>query len=220
LAQHRFAAAVEAFEQALSIDPRASAVHYPLALAYRGLGDTAKADAHLRQRGSAEVGPPDPRLEAIGELLHSAVSYEKLGIRALEGGDWASAAAAFRNAIEVKPSDGALHRRLGTALSLGGNAAEAAKQFQEAARLSPSDPASRFSLGVLLASSGKDAEAVEEFSTAVRLDPAYADARLQLAAALIRLRRFDAARAQVMEGVKQNPERAEFARLLEQFRKR
>jgi tetratricopeptide (TPR) repeat protein len=220
LAQHRFAQAVETLERALSIDPRASAVHYPLALAYRGVGDTTNAEAHLRQRGGVEVGPPDPRLQAIGGLLHSAVSYEKLGIRALDGGDWSSAAAAFRQALELRPSDASLHHRLGTALSLSGDAAGASAQLQQAIRLSPTYAPSHFSLGVLLASSGQDSDAVEQFAAAVRSDPAYADARLQLAAALIRLRRYDEARAQVVEGVKHNPDRPEFSRALEQFQRR
>ena len=52
LARRDYRRAVDQLEQALAVDPRASMIHYPLGLAYRGLGDTAKADSHFRQRGS------------------------------------------------------------------------------------------------------------------------------------------------------------------------
>jgi protein O-GlcNAc transferase len=220
LASRQFARAVESFEQALSVDSRASMVHYPLALAYRGLGDMAKAEAHAKVRGEIEVGPSDPLMQELAGVLHSAVSYEKQGIRALDAGDWAMAASWFRKAIDLAPDNASLHHRLGTALSLTGDTRGAVEQFRDALRLSPQDAPSHFSLGVLLGSSGRDAEAVERFAAAVRYEPAYAEARLQLAGTLIRLRRFDEARAQLIEGTKRNPERPEFSRALEQFRPR
>jgi tetratricopeptide (TPR) repeat protein len=220
LAQHQFSRATETLERALTLDPRAAMAQYPLALAYRGLGDVAKAEEHMKRRGEVEVGPPDPLMQAIAGLLHSAVSYEKQGLRALDGGDAAAAAAAFRRAIEVSPNQASLHHRLGTALSLTGDNEGAAKEFEEAIRRSPGHAAAHFSLGVLLASSGRDQEAVERFTAAVRAEPSYAEARLLLAGALIRLRRYNEAHDQLVEGAKRNPDRPEFARGLEQFRLR
>ena len=42
-------------EQALELDPGARSLHSPLAQAYRALGDTAQAEAHLKQRGIVEA---------------------------------------------------------------------------------------------------------------------------------------------------------------------
>jgi tetratricopeptide (TPR) repeat protein len=218
LASRDYGRAVESFEQALSIDPRASMVHYPLALAYRGLGESQKAEAHVRQRGDVEVGPSDPRMQAIASLLHSATSYEKLGLRALDGRDWAAAASAFGKAVELAPENATLHHRLGTALSLSGDTPGAVQQFEEALKRSPNYAPAHFSLGMLLAASGRNAEAIERFSAAVRYEPENADARLQLAAALVRAERYQDARHQLLEGARLNPERPEFSRLLEQFR--
>jgi len=69
-------------------------------------------------------------------------------------------------------------------------------------------------------SKGHDPEAIEHFAAAVRYEPGYADARLQLAGALIRMKRYGEAHAQLTEGAARNPERPEFARALEQFQRR
>ena len=186
LARREFARAADILEQALSIDARASMVHYALALAYRGMGNIERAEAHLRQRGGVEIGPPDPLMQELTGLLHSAVAYENSGIRALDGGDWASAAVAFRKGLELAPDSASLHHRLGTALSLSGDTQGAFAQFQEAVRRSPDYAPAQYSLGVLLASAGRQAEAIERFSAAVRHDPGYVEARLQLAELLQR----------------------------------
>ena len=41
--QKDFDTAIRHFEAALSLQPKATAIHYPLALAYRGKGDLEKA---------------------------------------------------------------------------------------------------------------------------------------------------------------------------------
>lgn len=218
LANRDYARAAESFEQALAIDPRASMVHYPLALAYRGLGEIDRAEAQARLRGDVEVGPTDPRMQQLALLLNSATAYEKRGLRALDARDWTSAASAFGKAVELEPGNATLHHRLGTALSLAGDARGAVQQFEEAIRRSPGYAPAHFSLGVLLASSGRNLEAIERFAAAVRYEPENADARLQLAAALVRAQRYQDARNQLIEGARLNPERPEFARLLGQFR--
>jgi tetratricopeptide (TPR) repeat protein len=192
LARREYARAADSLEQALSIDPRASMARYPLALAYRGMGNIDRAETHLRQRGGVEIGPPDPLMQALTSLLRSAVAYENSGVRALEGGDAVTAAAAFRKGLELAPDSPSLHHRLGTALSLSGDGQAAFEQFQEAARLAPGYAPAQFSLGVVLASAGRQAEAIERFSAAVRNDPGYVAAHLQLAELLQRTGRPDA----------------------------
>jgi tetratricopeptide (TPR) repeat protein len=91
LARRDFAGAVEQFESALALDRRASIVHYPLALAYRGLGKVDEAEVHLRQRGEVEIGPPDPLMRDLAESLHSASMFEARGDRALAAGDFKAA---------------------------------------------------------------------------------------------------------------------------------
>jgi tetratricopeptide (TPR) repeat protein len=193
LAKREYARAVDALERALATDPRTSIVHYPLALAYRGLGQVDKAAAHAQQRGDVDVGPDDPLMRDLNELLNSAVAYENRGVRAMNGGDWATAATAFRKGLELAPKSPSLHHKLGTALSLSGDTRGATEQFQEALRASPGFAQAHYSLGVLLASSGRFPEAIERFSAAVASDPTYGEARLQLAESLRRTARLEAA---------------------------
>jgi tetratricopeptide (TPR) repeat protein len=212
LARREYARAADSLEQALSIDPRATMAHYPLALAYRGMGNLERAEAHVRQRGSVEIGPPDPLMQALTGLLRSAVAYENSGIRALDGGDWAAAVEAFRKGLELAPDSVSLHHRLGTALSLSGDTPGAFEQFGEAVRRNPGYAPAQFSLGVLLATAGRPSEAIERFSAAVRNDPGYVEARLQLAELLQRTGRPDAALPHYARVIATDPRAAAAAR--------
>ena len=180
------AGAVRELEAALAADPSARTVHYSLAMAYRGLGDTARADLHLKQWKDGPLYPADALMEEIGALLQTAVAYEVRGTRALDARKWQEAAALFRKGLEAAPRDATLHQNLGTALYLGGDEPAALAEFQEALRLSPAYGRAHFSVGVLMESRGRDADAITRYTDAVRFDPTLADARFSLAEALRR----------------------------------
>ena len=209
LARRDYARAVEYFEQMLSSDPRASMTHYPLALAYRGLGDTARAEAHLRQQGTVEVGPPDPLMAELRGLLEGAVAEENRGVRALDSGDFKTAAEHFRKGVALAPDNPAIRHKLGTALSLMGDMQGAVEQFEETVRRSPGFAQSYYSLGVLLAVSGRPQEAIDRFATAVKYEPNYVEARLRLAELLRQSGRADAALTQYAQALTIDPRAAE-----------
>ena len=181
LAQQDYAAAASHFEGVLTLEARAVNVHYPLALAYRGLGDNAKAEAHLRQRGDFEILPADPLMEELREVLRSAISYEVRGTRALNGGDWKTAVAEFRLGLELEPSNPTLKHKLGTALHMLGDERGAREAFEDIVRTSPEYVRAHYSLGVLLESAGRHQEAIAHYSAAVAREPGYLEARLRLA---------------------------------------
>ena len=147
LAQRDHTRAVEQLEQALALDPTATSVHYPLALAYRGLGDTERADTHLQQRGDIESLTPDPLRRALDELLESANAYNIRGGRALEVGNFSAAAEYFRQGIELAPTDPSLRQRLGIALFQLRDADGARQQFERVVRESPEHTETQYSLG-------------------------------------------------------------------------
>src|SRR5436190_3158918 len=186
LTRREYAQAAAKLEAALALSPQASAIEYPLSLAYRGLGDGAKADAHLSRRGDKEPIPVDPWMDDVRGLLHSVVAYEKRGLRALEGADYRAAVEAFRQGLTYAPDNPALRHELGTALYLSGDAQGALDEFTEVTRRSPGFAKAHYSLGMLLVAQGRAGDAVDRFAAAVKADPDYPGAEFQLAEALRR----------------------------------
>lgn len=193
LARRDYKGAIDHFEAVLALRPDAAGVHYPLALAYRGVGDDRKADAHARQRGEADLSPFDPLMDDLRASLHSAVSYELAGTRALNAGDWKTALAELRKGLALEPSSAALQHKLGTALYLSGDARAAENTFAQVIKESPAFAKAHFSLGVLLAAQGRDAEAIQRLSAAVTRDAGYVEAHVSLAELLRRLGRLETA---------------------------
>jgi tetratricopeptide (TPR) repeat protein len=205
LAVQDYQRAVDYLEQALKQEPSASSIHYPLAMAYRGLKKIDKAEAHLKLNGDVQVSLPDPRMRELGELLQSTLAYELRGDRALNARDFQAAVAYFQKAIELAPNDPGARQKLGSALFLTGDVRGALAQFEEAARISPTFAKAQYSIGVLLASNGRHREAIERFSAAVKDDPKYLEARLALADALRRQGQVQEALRHYAEVVKADP---------------
>jgi tetratricopeptide (TPR) repeat protein len=205
LARRDFTRAATQLEAALAADPRASIAHYPLAMAYRGLGRQDDAAAQVRQRGDVEPAPPDPLMREVVEMLHSPRAYESRGDRALARGDFKGAAALFRSGLDLADDNLALRHKLATALSLTGDVPDAVAQFEEILRRSPTFAEAHYSLAVILLSAGRLDDAIERFAAAARFDPGYLAARLQLANALRRRGRFEAAASEYAAVLRLDP---------------
>lgn len=186
LAKREYARAVKYLNEALRLNPKGTVIHYPLAMAYRGVGDMTRADAHLRQRGDVKVDPPDPLMEELQGLVQTAQVFERRGFAAIGQGDWKAAAAHFRQAAALAPQNALVRLNLGTALLRTGDGRGALRQYEEAVRLSPESANAHLSLGLLLELSGRDREAIARFSAAVVYDPNLSQAHLTLADALRR----------------------------------
>ena len=196
-------------ERALTIEPEATSLHYPLAMAYRSLGELKKADANLRLRGRGEPTLLDPLMQEYAGLLESAVAYQNRGLEAMQTADFAAAAAHFRRALELDPKNAAFGHMLGTALYQMGDVNAAIRQFEEVLRWSPKHARAHFSLGVILESQGRDQEAVARFAAAVKQEPDYVEARLGLAHCLQLLGRLEESLPHYRHIVKVDPRRVD-----------
>jgi tetratricopeptide (TPR) repeat protein len=203
------ARAVSELTTALALDPRGTSVHYPLALAYRRTGNNAAADAHIRQRGSTEIGPPDPLMQEVAGLLRSPVVYEGRGDRAIARGDFRAAVEAFGKGLDMAPDSLSIRHKLATALSLSGDVRGAVTQFQEVLRRSPHFAPAEYSLALLLQANGQPDLAIEGFAAAARDDPSYIPAQLQLANALRARGRGEAALREYRTVIDRDPRIAE-----------
>jgi tetratricopeptide (TPR) repeat protein len=181
LARQAYREAAQYLERALAVDPQASAVRYPLAMAYRALGERDKAETLLKERGTSPPALPDPLLQESEVVLESAVSYEDRGIQALRSQQWAAAAAAFREGLQIAPADPSLRYWLGTALYVSGDTAGAEREFRSVVREAPGFARAHFSLGAIFESRRQLAAARAEFAAAVEHDTNMAEARLRLA---------------------------------------
>jgi tetratricopeptide (TPR) repeat protein len=200
---------VEYLERALTIEPEATSLHYPLAMAYRSLGELTKADAHLKQRGRGEPTVVDPLMQEYSGLLESALAYQNRGLEAMQSGDFAGAAAHFRRGLEIEPKNAALGHSLATALYQLGQTDAAVRQFEEVLRWSPKHTRALFSLGVIFESQGRDEEAVARFGAAVKYEPDYVEARMGLAHCLQLVGRLDASLPHYRHVVKVDPRRVD-----------
>ncbi len=184
LARRDYRAAVEHLQAALEAVPEANRLHHPLALAYRGLGDWAKAGEHLAKAGAVGLRPADPLLDEVAALrLGERVAIMK-GKAAAQAGRYAEAATEFRRAVAAKPDSVEARVNLGTVLGLSGDPSGAAEQFLEALRLHPQNVTAHFNLGSLLVEEGAPAQALPHLEAAAAGRPQDAEARRLLARAL------------------------------------
>lgn len=151
LARHDFKAAVEHLTAALADVPDANRLHHPLALAYRGLGDRAKAEEHLAQAGQVGLKPPDPLLDAVAALKTGERLALMSGKTAARAGRFADAAQEFRRALASRPESVEARVNLGAMLANLGDRAGAVEQFREALKRDPGNATSHFNLASLQA---------------------------------------------------------------------
>jgi tetratricopeptide (TPR) repeat protein len=211
VARKEYASAVKHLEAGLALNPQASALHYPLAMAYRGLGDRTTAEAHIAQQGGGEILPADPLMQEVDELLRSPMAYDLRGTRALDIGDWPKAADDFRKGLELAPNNPSLRHRLGTALFQMGDARGALEQFEQVVRTTPEYSKAHYSLGILMEASGRQQEAIDRFSTALKYESGYVQARVRLAGLLRRNGRLEESLAQYEQALKTDPKLADAA---------
>lgn len=205
LARQDYRRAATLLEDALRVSPSATRIHYPLAMAYRGLGDTRAAEEHLKRRGDVDVLPDDPLMTAVENLLQNAAAYETRGAQAIDARQWPEAVANLSKAIQLAPANAFTRLNLGTALYMNGDSAGALTQYQEAVRLSPDLARAHFGVGVVMESRHQDAAAIDAFAAAVSRDPAYVEARFSLANALRRNGRVEESLAHYGEVLRANP---------------
>ncbi len=205
LAAGAYGEAVERFENALRLDPRASAIRYPLAMAYRQSGAPEKAEPLLRQRGNVAPALPDPLLQSADVVLDSAVSYESLGMQALRNQDWSTAITTFARGLEVEPNDPSLRYWLASAMIASGDEAGAERQFREVVRRHQDYAKAHFSLGAIAERRGQRAEAITSYEAAVRYAPNMPEARLRLADTQRAANQLRPALVQYEEAIKLDP---------------
>ena len=189
-------AAVNALGEALALAPDANAIHYPLAMAYRRLGDVEQAREHLTRQGDIEPRPDDPVLREIEQRFESALLLDFRGGEALAAGNWAAAADFFDRALALSPDRANLRHRLGTALWRMGDARGAEEAFERIIETTPEYSEAHFNLAMILAQTDRVEGAIDRLRIVLQRKPGYLGARVALARLLAVDGRQDEARAE------------------------
>ena len=210
----RFAEAIRHFLAVLERVPQAGAVHYPLAMAYRGLGRLEEARAHLRQQGPGGVPAADALVDRLPTLVRGQRALVIQGRRAYDAGQFTAAAAAFANAVSAAPGSATAHANLGLALAQLGDTARAVAEFETALRFDPDNLVAHTSLGMWLVRQGRDREAIDHLGAAVAQAPADEQTVVTLSILLAGQARYREALVWLDQAHRQFPERTDTATTL------
>ena len=181
LAQERqYDKAVDAFKQALRIDPEMAAAHLGLGSTYHNMGRLADA-----------LGP---LTAAVGLEPQNAVAHLNLGITLAALRRPEDAMIELNEAKRLNPQSARIHNEVGNVLHNSFAQMDGAlAAYQEAARLDSSVPAVHHNIGLMLMRLGRFGQAIQPFIDALRLDPDYRNAQYHLSHAYTQLGRYDEA---------------------------
>lgn len=199
--------AVDLLTQVLEVVPAANRLHYPLALAYRKLGDAEAARRHAAQSGEVGVEASDPFRAGLAELATGETAYLLRGHRAFGAGDFEAAAEAYGRAVEAVPDSARSRVDLAAALAQSGRQEEAEAQLLRAIELDGTNATAQYNLGRLLELSGQRLpEAVERYRRAAELQPDDSEARYRASILMVDLGRLGEAKVYLEGAVGQHPE--------------
>ncbi|HEX4584885.1 MAG TPA: tetratricopeptide repeat protein [Burkholderiaceae bacterium] len=208
LARHQYKEAVQYLEEALRLSPGSTRLRQPLAMAYMGLGDRAKAEENLRQYSvdGMEPGVVDPLADALEAKVAASRTLVRRGKRFGKAGRFDLAEAAFRAAVEADPTSADALANLGISLANLGRIDEAQRRLSESLAIDDTSAVAHFSLGVILDRQGLDRPAMDQYRAALDRDPSNVQARVYLADAKMRVGRADEAGVLYGQALKQSPD--------------
>jgi len=191
LSKGDFALAIRSLEAALKLQPEATNLHYPLAMAYRKMGDVTNALAHLQKKGSGKPTVPDPLMDQVMDLKRGQRALWVQGNKALAEGRLADAIKAYEEMLATADKADPIPRiHLGVAMAQAGNLKGAVEQYQQVLRMAPGSAVAHYNLGVLSLELKSEREALNHFNATVALDPGFRLAHFQMANVLMREDRF------------------------------
>jgi protein O-GlcNAc transferase len=194
-AERRFAEAIGAYRQVLTIEPGSVDTLCALASALQSSGDyPAAIEAY--------------RAALVLEPNHSD-ALNNLGNCHRQQGDTGAAESAYRRALAVQADDVNALTNLGTLVQSSGRQDEAMALLEAAVRVAPASPCALVNLGVALQQRGESAEAATLLTRAVELDPAFPEAAYNLANALHALGRRREAAIHYQRAIAQAPAHAD-----------
>lgn len=204
------AGAVDQYSAACELFPTYGPAHYALALAYRKLGQSDKAEEQLRiSERTRNIVPPvdDPLLGEMRDLDSSAVSYVQRGAFLEQVGRIDDAIKATEKAVELDPKLVVAHANLLSLYGRVGDVKKAEEQYRAVMALNPDQfPKAHYDYGVLLMTKGENKQAMEAFRRATQINPSYAQAHNNLGYLLEREGKLQEAMAEFRKAIESAPD--------------
>ena len=157
----KFAKAIDAYQQALRINPEYASAWLNLGVAYGKADHPAKA------------------IEAYHQALRidpQADVWNNLGTAYVESGQTAKAIEAYHQALRIDPEFASAWNNLGIEYGKADHPAKAIEAYQQALRINPEYASAWYNLGVAYGKVGKFAKAIEAYQQALRINPEDASA--------------------------------------------
>ncbi len=197
LLRHDYQAAQQHLSEALTINPEATEVHYPLAQAYRQLGKPELSRQHLARFKQRVPDAEDPLVTELQTVLKTSHWEFRLGLKAsMERRDYQAASEHFRQGLEIDPDNLAARVSYARALYLAGQVEAAEEQLDRVLADDPEQILANFLLAVLSESRDKPEQAIARYQRVLELDPEHEGAHFYLGNLLFHQGRFREAAAQ------------------------
>ncbi len=173
--------AIVHLKTALQTDPNATEVHYPLAQAYRALGQNDLAREHLGRFKLKIPEAKDPLLDQLHAAAKRSLPAFQKAITATREGEYATAVERFAEGLAVDPDNVPARVSYARALYLAGRADEAGAELEKALEAKPDELLANFLLGVLQQQQGDADQAADYYRRSLGIDPGFAGALFYLA---------------------------------------
>jgi tetratricopeptide (TPR) repeat protein len=201
-------AAKEQLEKAIALGSIEPQVHYELAMALRGLGETDGANA--------EVAKYQEGRQAEESALEASMTASQAD-KDMAAGDVKDAITGYRSAAETAPDNATYKFKLAVALHQAGDADGERAALEEAIKIDPQLAGAQKQLGYVLSRSGDSAGAIEHFRLAVKAAPNWPEAWINLAAVLAGTGQFGEARTAVATALRLDPANVQAKQLSDQL---
>lgn len=181
LLRHRYEQAATHLQEVLRLDPQADRTYYPLARALRTLGRNEQARTALAKRGKRKPQIDDPMIHDLEGLNQGARRRFAKGLEATRKQEFAAAAKAFGEGLEIEPQN--IHARISyaRALFLSDQPKRAAEELERVLKQAPKQGLALFLSAILLERDGRLQQAEQRYRQLLRQEPDHYGAHYCLA---------------------------------------
>jgi len=169
--ERRYPDAVAHLTKTLELDPDATEAQWPLAQAYRALGEDAKAREHMALVEPRTPPAKDPLLEQLRGAAQQSVPAFERAIYAVDKRDYQTAAKEFAAGLEVAPDNLPARVSYARVLYLAGEQGKAESELDRVLAADPNQTLALFLKGVLLQQQGDGTGAADYYRRALAIEP-------------------------------------------------